>query len=170
MATGWDPTTRTLPWAPLAQWNGSTVVDDVDASKVSMSDIIDKYISIGRPVVIKGGLRQCTDAMKLWGKEALKQSQLADVMYKAYRCAMWFVALGIASSIESMMALWLDRIGTEISATGLCVFCLFVVGKRVCQSHFQNLWTNTCPLASSPTTQSRDTSWRRRGSKSWKKN
>ena len=84
VATGWDPTTRTLPWAPVSVWTKSLLVDDVDASQVTMADIVDKYISAGRPVVIKGALRNCVKELRQWSKESLRQSVLANVTYKAY--------------------------------------------------------------------------------------
>ena len=84
VAEGWDPTSRTLPWSPLANWTGSSVVDDVDATTVSMADIVDKYVTVGRPVVIKGALRNCVNELRQWSKESMRNSALANTTYKAY--------------------------------------------------------------------------------------
>ena len=62
VAEGWDPPTRTLPWAPVSVWEGSAMVDDVDARKVSMADIVDKCV---RPCVlacVRACMRACVRA------------------------------------------------------------------------------------------------------------
>jgi len=83
-AEGWDPTSRTTSWEPLSEWDGTDKIDDVDASEVSWADIVDKYISVGRPVVIKGALRDCVEEMKLWGKENVQNSRLSNVTFRAF--------------------------------------------------------------------------------------
>ena len=84
VAEGWDAPTRTLPWSPVSEWTHSTTVDDVDASKVSWADIVDKYISVGRPVVIKGALRDCVSEMKQWSKTSIKNSILSNTTFRAF--------------------------------------------------------------------------------------
>ena len=39
------------------------------------------YVSVGRPVVIKGALRDCKEALRLWSKENVRKSELANVAY-----------------------------------------------------------------------------------------
>ena len=67
---GWMPDSETFPWGPLAEWNDRSEIQVVDAKAVSLADVITKFVSVGRPVVIRNilagtmGEPECREAIR----------------------------------------------------------------------------------------------------------